>query len=79
MLHLNMSTGTVAQTELTEIVMQTSKDGRTWSLEKFRSIPDLGEYFRRIVWHGLGVFRRFQVRIRINEAVNRDIYGVSYE
>ncbi len=61
------------------VILQTSKDGRTWSLEKWRPLGRKGEYGKRVMWHALGQFRRFQVRIKITDPVRRDIYGVSYE
>ena len=61
------------------VILQTSKDGRTWSLEKWRPLGRKGEFGKRVMWHALGQFRRFQVRIKISDPVRRDIYGVSYE
>jgi len=80
-MHLQVEMGQVDRpdSDPPEIVLQTSKDGRNWSSEKWRELGDLGEYFRRTAWHGLGAFRRFQARIRIMEPVKRDIYGVKYE
>lgn len=61
------------------IMLQTSKDGHTWSIEKWRELGKLGEYFSSASWHGLGAFTRFQVRLRITDPQPRDIFGVHYE
>lgn len=71
--------GTDMVPRLPYVMLQTSRDGRTWSLERWRSLGGLGEYFKRVVWHGLGAGRRMQFRIRITDEVKRDLYGVSYE
>ena len=78
--HLQVEMGQVdySSSDQAEIVLQTSKDGRNWSSEKWRTLGDIGEYFGRTTWHALGAFRRFQVRIRMMEPVKRDIYGVKY-
>ena len=79
MLYVAMSQGSTAWTETPEIVLQTSKDGRTWGAERWRNLGALGRYFDRVTWHGFGRFRRFQVRLRMTEPVERDIIGVAYE
>ncbi len=78
-MHLEIETGETRVPEPAEIVMQTSKDGRNWSREKWRDLGDIGRYDKRVTWHALGAFRRFQVRLRITEPVGRDVYGVAYE
>lgn len=75
--HLNIRGGVGGIGRQPRVMMQTSRDGRNWSTEKWRDLGAVGEYYRRAVWHALGVFRRFQIRIRITDAVPRDIYGVS--
>ncbi len=77
-IHLNVNSGSVKTLEDPRIMLQTSKDGRTWGAEKWRDLKILGDYFTRAVWNGLGSFRRFQVRLRITARVPRDIYGVTY-
>lgn len=77
-LHVDMAQGSVSWTETPEIVLQTSRDGRTWGAERWRPLGALGHYFERVTWHGFGAFRRFQVRLRMTEPVERDIIGVSY-
>ena len=77
--HFNVAMGAITGPDVPEIVLQTSKDGRTWGAEKWRTLGILGDYFSRVVWHGLGTFRRFQIRIRCTEPVQRDLYGVAYE
>lgn len=62
-----------------EVVLEASRDGRNWGREKRRELGALGEYWERVTWHALGLFRRAQFKIWITDAVPRDIYGVHYE
>lgn len=76
-IHMNIAGGDVnAQGQ---VMLQVSKDGRTWGKEKWRTLGALGEFFRRVAWHGLGASRRWQIRVKITDAVQRDIYGMHYE
>ena len=61
-----------------QIMLQTSKDGYSWGFEKWRNMGRIGERSRRVRWNGLGAFERFQIRLRITDPVQRDIYGVTY-
>ena len=61
-----------------QIMMQVSKDGVTWGRERWRNLAQLGEYGKVAEWHALGQSRYWQIRIRITDAVNRDIRGASY-
>jgi hypothetical protein len=69
--------GGIGRTPL--VMMETTRDGHTWSNEKTRPLGDTGEHYNLTEWHGLGSFQRFQVRLRITDPVPRDIYGVNYE
>lgn len=57
------------------VMLETTKDGRTWSAPKIRKLGDFGDYYKRVQWHGLGGFYRFQFRTTITDAVPRDILG----
>jgi len=70
-------TGGIGRTP--QAMLQTSRDGLNWGVEKWRDVGDKGEYNRFAEWFGLGAFRRFQIRIRITDPIPRDIYGVEYE
>ncbi|KIC39359.1 packaged DNA stabilization protein [Leisingera sp. ANG-M7] len=74
--HMNIDSGDVDATG--RVMLQVSKDGHTWGLEKWRNLGALGQHFRRVTWNGLGTSRRFQFRIRITDAVQRDINGAKY-
>ncbi|WP_371933225.1 hypothetical protein [Ruegeria discodermiae] len=75
--HMNIEAGDVnAQGE---VMLQVSKDGRTWGVERWRKLGKLGQFWRRVVWHSLGTGRRMQIRVRITDPVGRDIYGLTYE
>lgn len=60
-------------------VLQTSRDGRTWSAAKERVIGGSGVHYKRVTWNGLGAFERFQARLTITDPVPRDIHGVMLE
>lgn len=62
-----------------EIMMQVSRNGTEWGTEKWRSLGGIGEYNKRIEWHGLGEFEQAQVRFRVTDPVRRDLYGISVE
>jgi hypothetical protein len=74
-LEMDVGFGTIGRTP--QIMMQTTKDGRNWSVEKWRSVGDTGDYGKIVRWHGLGSFRRFQARLRVTDPVRRDLYGVA--
>lgn len=78
-MHINVDTGRVSLDRQPQVMMQTSKDGRNWSVEKWRPLGNIGSYYSQAQWHALGFFKRFQVRLRITDPVNRDVYGVHYE
>lgn len=67
-----------------QVMLQTTRDGRNWSNEKWRNVGGLGEYLIAS-WHGLGSFcqrsgsDRFQIKLRVTDAVPRDMYGIGYE
>jgi len=49
--------------------------GRTWSNEIWRTFGKVGEYFRRCVWHQLGMARNRVFRLRITDAYKVVIVG----
>lgn len=79
-LHLEVRGGDVDfGSETPQVMLQTSRDGRTWGREHWRDLATQGTYYKRAVWHGLGYFRRASVRLKITDAVQRDIVGAIYE
>lgn len=65
-------------TEVASFMLQTTKDGRHWSREKHRESSNSGDYYHAARWNGLGVFKRFQVRISVTDDVPRDLWGVTF-
>jgi len=78
-IHLNVEGGIGGIGRTPRIALETSRDGRNWSQERWRDLGGLGDFSHVVEWHGLGAFRRFQVRIRITDRVGRDLYGVKYD
>lgn len=66
-----------------QVMLQTTRNGRTWSNERWRNVGGQGEYLVAS-WHGLGAFcqragsDRFQIKVRVTDEVPRDMYGISY-
>ena len=59
--------------------LQTSQDGRNWSMPRQRSLGQTGHYGRAARWYGCGTSRNmFQARVWITGPVQRDIHGVYY-
>jgi len=77
-IHMQISGGTAGDTD-PQVMLETSRDGRTWSPEMWRSFGALGDYSKPAEWHGLGAFQRFQVRVSITDAVGSDLHGVQYD
>jgi hypothetical protein len=74
-LYINFDGGEANLGRAAQVMMQTSKDGRTWSATKPREMGGLGDYYKRAVWNALGTFQRFQFRVTITDPVPRDIWG----
>jgi hypothetical protein len=77
--HLQIAGGVGGIGRTPRVMLQATKNGHTWSQERWRNLGGLGEYGRSAEWFGLGAFNRFQLRLRITDAVPRDIYGVHYD
>lgn len=74
-LHISVDSGTGGIGRTPKCMLQVSRDGATWSREKWRDLADLGEYGKRATWHALGQFRQGKVRFRVTDAVKRDVIG----
>lgn len=62
-----------------QIMMQMSRNGKEWGVEKWRSLGGVGEYNKPIHWDGLGLFNRAQMRLRVTDPVRSDLYGIAYQ
>jgi hypothetical protein len=77
-LHLSAETGNSFATD-PQIVLQTSRNGLEWGVERWRSLGAAGQYEKLIRWNALGQFRRAQIRFVVTDAIGRDLYGIHYE
>jgi len=82
-IHMQMSGGTgtsdILQSRDARVSLEMSKDGRNWDNERWRDIGNIGEYGKVIEWHGMGAFRRAQIRVRVSDPVKRDLHGIQYD
>ena len=82
-IHMQMSGGTgtsdILQSRNARVSLEMSKDGRNWDNERWRDIGNIGEYGKVIEWHGMGAFRRAQIRVRVSDPVKRDLHGIQYD
>lgn len=78
-IHMQVSGGTGSIGRDAKVSLEMSKNGREWGTEKWRNIGNIGEYGKLIEWHGLGAYRRAQIRVRISDPVKRDLHGISYD
>jgi hypothetical protein len=58
-----------------QVMLQTSRNGKTWSNEAWRSFGDLGEYEKRAVWRNLGQYRDCHLRFRISDVAKRAVFA----
>jgi hypothetical protein len=76
-IHADFAGGRVDLGRDPQVMLQTTRDGELWGLERWRDLGSLGAYKRRAVWHALGQFRQGAMRLRITDPVQRDLIGVS--
>ena len=62
-----------------DVMLQVGEDGLNWGVERWRPLAGLGGHYKRAAWHSLGMFRRVQFRIRVTDAVPRDLIGVDVD
>lgn len=78
--HVAFGGGSYSLDRTPQAMLETSRDGHTWSQEKWRDLPKIGQHGKPVEWRALGYFpTRFQVRITITDHIPRDIYGVKYD
>jgi hypothetical protein len=76
---INCRTGAVDIDREPQVAMQVSRDGKSWTPEKWRGMGDLGDYDRVLSWHGLGQARRHQLRFKLTDPVPWSVYGGVFE
>jgi len=69
---LDMETGT---NETPKVMLQTSKDGKTWSNENWRDFGSVGDYTKRVIWRRMGQFDTCHLRFRISDNAKRAVYA----
>lgn len=69
---LDMEPGTSSDPQ---VMLQTSRDGKTWSNESWRSFGPVGNYAKRIVWRRLGNFETCHLRFRIASNAKRAVFA----
>jgi hypothetical protein len=63
-----------------KMTMAASRDGKTWDFERMRGLGRVGEYARRVIWRGIGLFQRFgYLRFRLSSQVKPVIIKVEVE
>ena len=78
-IELTMEAG-VGNTDVEEplVVMDISRDGKTWNDQRMRKIGRIGEYFRRTIWRRNGRMSRFFiVRFTVTDEVKPVIIQVT--
>lgn len=56
-------------------VCYSDDGGRNWSNWRERSLGEVGEYGKRVRFHGYGRFRNRVFKIRVSSPVQRDLLG----
>lgn len=73
---LDMEVGTANDVS---VMLDISKDGRTWSSEEWQSFGDVGEYTNRVVWRRLGMYETCHLRFRISDNAKRAVFAAYAE
>lgn len=79
MVQLNFKTGATDIGRDAQVMLQCSRDGRTWGVERWRPLGAAGEYDRLVRWRAWGQSRLFQWRFRITDPIDTALYGASME
>ena len=69
----------LAINEPPQIILQMSENGEEWGQEQTEFLGGVGEYNRELLWTAQGMFTRAQMRLRVTDAVPRDLYGIAYK
>ena len=78
-LQLHFQTGDTDIARDAQVMVQVSKDGRTWGNERWRPLGRAGQYDRLVRLHGLGQARQFQIRWRITDPIDAALYGATVQ
>ena len=73
---LDMESGTGSTPQ---VMLQTSKDGKTWSNESWRDFGAVGAYTKRVVWRRLGQYLNCHLRFRISDNAKRAVFAAYAE
>ena len=74
---LDFRTGATEIGRDAQVMLQVSKDGRTWGRERWRPLGSRGQYVTRQAWHSFGQARTFSFRVRVTDPVETAIYGAT--
>ena len=69
---LDMEAGTA---NAPNVMLQVSRDGKTWSNEEWQEFGDVGQYTRRVVWRRLGQYDTCHLRFRISDNAKRAVFA----
>lgn len=72
---INCRTGAIDLGRAPQVAVQVSRDGKSYTPEKWRGMGDLGDYDRVLSWYGLGQARRHQLRFKLTDPVPWSVYG----
>jgi len=78
-LRLLFKTGATDIGREARVALQISREGRTWTPEKWAPLGNLGEYLRPVKWSALGSGRSFRARFRITDPIDVALYGATFE
>ncbi len=62
-----------------QVMLQTSKDGKTWGNEHWVDFGAVDGYLKRAVWRRMGQFWNCHVRVRISDPARRAVYSAFVE
>jgi hypothetical protein len=58
-----------------KVMLQVSRDGRTWSDENWQPFGDVGDYAKRVIWRRLGQYDTCHLRFRISDNAKRAVFA----
>jgi hypothetical protein len=72
---LDMEAGVGEITTDPQVMLQTSKDGKTWSNETWVGFGSQGNNQQRAIWNRLGQYRTCHLKFSISDPVKRAVYS----
>lgn len=73
---LDMETGTGSTPQ---VMLEVSKDGKTWSNESWRDFGAIGDYTKRVIWRRLGRYLDCHLRFTISDNAKRAVFAAYAE